>query len=177
MESKSNIQNNEVKQWKALYVNSRAEKKVMEMLLAKNIEAYVPIIKTMRQWSDRKKMVEIPLFNGYVFVYIDNNQLDKVLQTRGIVSFVRNGGKIAVVRNEEIERLKQIVMLGYDLEISTISKNYEHGDKIKIKSGPLKNIEGFVLERSEGKLIEIALVSIGQSVKVKLPKEILDHFE
>ena len=91
-----------IKKWRALYVNSRAEKKVMEILLGKDIEAYTPIVKTMRQWSDRKKMVELPLMNGYVFVRSDEVQIEKILQTKGVVNFVRSEGKIAVTAAERV---------------------------------------------------------------------------
>jgi transcription antitermination factor NusG len=161
------------KNWRALYVNSRAEKKIGENLIAKNIEAYVPVVKTMRQWNDRKKLVELPLMNGYVFVNIEPKDQDKVLQTKGVVSFVKSEGKIAVVREDEIARLKQLVELGYQLEAGGINKTYKEGDKIKITSGALKGIEGYVLESKENRQIEVLLESIGQCIKVKLPKEIL----
>ena len=62
------------KKWHAVYVSSRTEKKITDLLNNKGIEAYVPIIKTMRQWSDRKKMVELPLLNGYVFL-VDKKEI------------------------------------------------------------------------------------------------------
>ncbi|MFL5752508.1 MAG: UpxY family transcription antiterminator [Bacteroidia bacterium] len=161
------------KKWHALYVSSRSEKKVMEILLDKGIEAYVPLVRSMRQWSDRKKMVSLPLFNGYVFVNVLPEEKEKVVQSKGVVSFVRSEGKVAVIKEHEIERLKQLVRLGYQLEVTGIKKNYKEGDKVKINSGALKGIEGFVLESREGRFIEILLESIGQSIKVKLPEEIL----
>ncbi len=161
------------KNWHALYVASRQEKKVFEKLQKKNIEAYLPIIKTMKQWSDRKKMVELPLLNGYVFVKIDSTENDKTLQTPGIVNFVRAEGKIAKVREVEIDRLKQLIELGYQMELNGINHNYNEGEKVKITSGVLKNIEGIVVENKEGRYIDVLLESIGQSIRVKLPKEIL----
>lgn len=161
------------KNWHALYVASRQEKKVFEKLQKKNIEAYLPILKTMRQWSDRKKMVEMPLLNGYVFVKIDITQNEKTLQTPGIVNFVRAEGKIAKVREVEIDRLKQLIELGYQMEVNGVKRTYKEGDKIKITSGALKNIEGFVVENKEGRYIDVLLESIGQSIRVKLPEEIL----
>jgi transcription antitermination factor NusG len=161
------------KHWCALYVNSRAEKKIGESLLIKNIEAYVPLIKTMRQWSDRKKMVELPLMNGYVFVKIAPTENDKVMQVRGVVNFVRSEGKIAVIRDFEIDRLKQLVDLGYHLEVEAIHKIYKEGDKVKISSGALKGIEGYVVESKGNRQIEVLLESIGQCIRVKLPKEVL----
>jgi transcription antitermination factor NusG len=162
-----------VKNWHALYVSSRAEKKVMETLKAKGVEVYVPLIKTMKQWSDRKKLVEIPLINGYVFVNIVPQENEMTLQTKGVINFVRIERKIAIVRNIEIERLKQLISLGYQIENIETKRNYKEGDKVQITSGPLKNIEGFVIENKEGRFIEVVLESIGQSIRVKLPEEIL----
>lgn len=161
------------KVWHAIYVSSRAEKKITETLQSKNIEAYVPIIKTMKQWSDRKKMVELPLMNGYVFVKINPSENDKVMQTKGVVNFVRSEGKIAVIRDLEINRLKQLVELGYQLEAEAIHKTYKEGDKIKITSGALKGIEGYIVESKENRQIEVLLESIGQCIRVRLPKELL----
>jgi transcription antitermination factor NusG len=162
-----------VKNWRAIYVSSRTEKKIGETLIGKGIEAYVPLVKTMRQWSDRKKMVELPLLNGYVFVKTDLNENDKVMQTKGVVNFVRSEGKIATIRDIEIDRLKQLVELGYHLEANGINKIYKEGDKVKITSGVLKGIEGFVVDVGENKQIEVLLESIGQCIRVKLPNELL----
>lgn len=162
-----------IKKWHAVYVSSRTEKKISENLNNKGIEAYVPIVKTMRQWSDRKKMVELPLLNGYVFVKINSLENDKVLQTKGIVNFVRSEGKIAVIRDIEIDRLKQLVELGYHLEANGISKHYKEGDKVRISSGVLKGIEGYVVGENENNQIDVLLESIGQCIRVKLPKELL----
>lgn len=162
------------RQWYALYVNSRAEKRVMESLIQKNIEAYVPFIKTMKQWSDRKKLIELPLFNGYVFVKTNGFENVKILQTKGVVNFVKHVGKIAEIREIEIKRLKQIVDLGYSIEAGVLSKKYNKGDKIKILSGPLKNIEGFVLNVNNEQFIEVILEKIGYCIKVKLPQGLLE---
>lgn len=159
--------------WYAIYVKSRSEKKVVELLQEKQIETYAPIIKTMRQWSDRKKMVELPLINGYVFVNFKNTDTDKILQTKGVVNFVKDCGNIAVIREDEIYRLKQLVELGYHLEASAIDRNFSMGDKVKITSGALKNIEGYINDTKEGRTIEIILESMGQLIKVKLPKDII----
>lgn len=159
--------------WHALYVSSRTEKKVTETLLSKNLEAYIPLVKTMRQWSDRKKAVELPLLNGYVFVNMSAAQSDLVLQTKGVVNFVRSEGRIAIIRDIEIERLKQLVEFGYQLEAGGIRKQYKEGDKVKISSGVLKGIEGYVTGSSEARHIEIVLESIGQCIRVRLPEELL----
>jgi transcription antitermination factor NusG len=168
-----NVELNTNKNWYALYVASRQEKASAELLMERGIEAYVPLVKTMRQWSDRKKMVELPLLNGYLFICIAPAQKEQALQTKGVVRFVRSEGKDAVIRQEEINRLKQLVELGYHLEAFGIRRRYKEGEKVKIVSGPLKNIEGFVVENKEGRFIDVLLESIGQSIRVKLPEELL----
>ena len=165
--------NIKIKNWHAVYVSSRTEKKITELLNNKGIEAYAPIVKTMRQWSDRKKMVDLPLLNGYVFVHINLSEKDKVLQTRGVVNYVRSEGKIALIREIEIDRLKQLVELGYQMEVTGITKKYKEGDKVKISSGVLKGIEGYVVGAGDNKQIEMLLESIGQCIRVKLPNELL----
>ena len=165
--------NIKIKNWPAVYVSSRTEKKITELLNNKGIEAYAPIVKTMRQWSDRKKMVDLPLLNGYVFVHINLSEKDKVLQTRGVVNYVRSEGKIALIREIEIDRLKQLAELGYQMEVTGITKKYKEGDKVKISSGVLKGIEGYVVGAGDNKQIEMLLESIGQCIRVKLPNELL----
>jgi len=95
------------------------------------------------------------------------------LQTRGVVNFVRHCGQLAGIREVEILRLKQLVELGYQMETSPLTKVYSEGDKVKITSGALKNMEGYITEAKEGKFIEVLLDSIGQLIKVRLPKELL----
>ncbi|MCE3227912.1 MAG: antitermination protein NusG [Bacteroidetes bacterium] len=127
----------------------------------------------MRQWSDRKKMVELPLLNGYVFVHINEKEKEDVLQTKGVVSYVRSDGRIATIKQLEIDRLKQLVELGYQLEAGPINRDYKGGDKVKINSGALKGIEGYVIDAQDGKQIEVLLESIGQCIRVRVPVAIL----
>jgi transcription antitermination factor NusG len=162
------------KVWKAIYVTSRSEKKVLDKLNEKGIEAYTPIKKTMRQWSDRKKMVEVPILNGYVFVKINDQERDKVFFVNGVVQYVRFNGEDAIIREEEINSLKNIVALGYDIETNA-SKAFPSGTKIMIMQGPLKGIEGVVSEIENEDWLFVNLDSIQYNLKVKLPAGILKH--
>ncbi|MBC7863635.1 MAG: UpxY family transcription antiterminator [Bacteroidia bacterium] len=161
------------KKWHAIYVSSRQEKKVDEALRQKGIVSYLPIVKTLRVWSDRKKMVEFPLLSGYVFVQMKPIEKDLVLQTRGVVNFVRSNGKIGVIRESEIESLKQLIALGYHMEAFPATKKITKGDKIKITSGALKNLEGWVAEERDESFFDIILEGIGYNVRVKLPEGII----
>jgi transcription antitermination factor NusG len=162
------------KVWKAIYVTSRSEKKVLDKLNEKGLEAYTPIKKTMRQWSDRKKMVEVPILNGYVFVKINDQERDKVFFVNGVVQYVRFNGEDAIIREEEINSLKNIVALGYDIEMNA-TKAFPSGSKIMIMQGPLKGIEGVVSEIENEDWLFVNLDSIQYNLKVKLPAGILKH--
>ncbi len=95
--------------WYALYVKSRHEKKVAALLNAKGIESYVPLRKTLKQWSDRKKWVEEPVISCYVFVKILPSQRECVLMTPGVVAYVRSNRRDAVISDREIKIMKDML--------------------------------------------------------------------
>ncbi len=158
--------------WKALYVASRSEKKVTARLLELGIEAYLPLKKEKKQWSDRKKIVVSPLINGYVFVNITLQQREFVFKAQGVLQYVRSNGKDAIIREQEINILKSIELKGYHAEAKPL-ENYKPGDRTTIKHGPFKGMTGIV-ERVSGKdIYTIALESLGYSLKINLPNEVL----
>ncbi|MCB0292804.1 MAG: antitermination protein NusG, partial [Calditrichaeota bacterium] len=79
--------------WYALYTRPRHEKKVFDQLQEKRIEAFLPLTKELRQWKDRRRWVETPLFTGYVFINIDLRFRLEALQTYGVVRLVSFGGE------------------------------------------------------------------------------------
>lgn len=162
-----------VNQWKVIYVSSRAEKKVAERLLSKGIEAYVPIKREMKQWSDRKKMVESPLINGYVFVKPEPLQRDAVLQVQGALQYVRYNGGDAIIRDIEIEALKSIETKGYYVgaQAGTL---FKAGDKAIIQAGPFKGLQGTVTQTAGKALYTLVISGIDYSLSVQVPAEVLE---
>jgi len=158
--------------WHALYVSSRAEKKVAARLEELGIQSYLPLKKEKKQWSDRKKIVITPLINGYVFVKINPLQREQVFQVNGVVQYVKFNGKDAIIREVEIDILRSIEEKGYYAEAKALEK-FEPGDRTLIKHGPFKGMTGIVERHSGKELYTLNLESIGYSVKVSLPTEIL----
>jgi transcription antitermination factor NusG len=158
--------------WKALYVASRSEKKVAERLLESGIEAYLPLKKEKKQWSDRKKIVITPLINGYVFIKIDEKQRELVFRIPGVIQYVKFNGSDAVIREEEINILKSIEQKGYYAEAGAIDK-LNVGEHTIIKHGQFKGMSGFVDRINDKDIYTIHLESIGYSLKVNLPAEVL----
>lgn len=158
--------------WKALYVASRSEKKVTTRLTELGLEAYLPLKKELKQWSDRKKMVISPLINGYVFVKLNPQQRELVFKAQGVIQYVRYNGGDAVIREEEITILKSIESKGYFAEAGPLEKLSE-GDRTKIEHGPFKGMTGMV-DRVQGKEVyTLLLETIGYTLRVNLPSEIL----
>lgn len=158
--------------WKVVYVNSRAEKKVCDKLLKKGIEAYVPLKKELKQWSDRKKMVESPLIGGYVFVKPNAQQRDAVLHEQSVLQYVRYNGADAVVRDIEIEALKSIEQKGYFVELNN-TNDFKAGDFGSIQHGPFKGLQGKVISKQNEEEIHLAISGIDYSLTIKVPKEIV----
>ena len=100
---------NNTKKWLALYTRPRWEKKVHALLEEKGIESYCPLNKVRRQWSDRVKVVEEPLFKSYVFVRVDEGERTAVRLTSGAINFIYWNGKPALIREKEIDTIRKFL--------------------------------------------------------------------
>lgn len=150
--------------WYAIYTKSRFELKVAERLEEKGIEIYCPTQTVVRQWSDRKKKVTVPLFRSYVFVKHNNEQERiAILQTYGVVNFVRYLGKEAVIRAIEIEAIKELLGDYGNIEVKDITE----GDLVTIKQGALKGQNG-IIKSTDGKKAVLILDNLGVSLTAEI---------
>ena len=150
--------------WYVLYTKPKWEKKVAERLVQMGIECYCPLIIQVKQWSDRKKKVEVPLFNSYVFVQLPDFDRNSVFQIAGVVRYLFWLGKPAVVRDEEINVIKMSLKSPDLAEISVSA--IQVGDKIKLESGVFSNQSATVKEVSKNYYI-LVLESLGCLLKIK----------
>lgn len=158
--------------WYALYTNPRSEKKVFHELNIRGFETFLPLQKTLKQWSDRKKKVEIPLFNSYIFV---RTELEKnyyaILEIPGIVKFVKFGKEINSIRDEQIDAIKLLLSNFDDIELSDeIIQVYQ---KVEIIAGPLIGFKGITIENQGNKNFAIELEQIGCTLRVSVPKHFI----
>jgi transcription antitermination factor NusG len=126
---------NTMKSWYAIYVRSRTEKKVAAGLQEAGIEHFLPLQRTLRRWSDRKKWVDMPLIPGYCFINVSENHLLSIVQMQNIVAIVKFNGKPAVIPEMQIEFLKRLLSqneVAYRLAVE-IPKP---GQKVEIIAGP-----------------------------------------
>jgi len=154
------------KNWFAVYVKSRHEKSVYSELQQKGIESSLPLATQTRQWSDRKKKVEVPLFRSYVFVNIDiSKEKFGVLQTDGVVKFVTFCNKTVSIPHEQMYWLDQLVISKLDLEHET---DFPPGTDVDVLFGPLKGLQGRVIQKNSDTKLVIWLDSIMQGVSVEI---------
>lgn len=150
--------------WYVLYTKPKWEKKVTEQLQAIGIECYCPLVTKERQWSDRKKKVEVPLFNSYVFVHLEDKDRPSVFQSPGAVRYLFWLQKPAIVREDEIATIKKWLNSPdlAEIEVST----YQVGETIQLESGPFVNQQAVVQEVTTSHYI-LVLESMGCVLRMK----------
>ncbi len=150
--------------WYPIYTRSRAEKKTQLELNKKQITSYLPLKKTVKQWSDRKKIVEEPLLKSYLFIYISAKEYTEVLTTPGISRFIYFSGKIAAIPNKQLEDLRLLLANATDLEV--IDHEVSLGEKVLIKAGPFKGIVAELVSLKNKKGIILRLQNLGYSITI-----------
>lgn len=150
--------------WYAVYTKPRSEKKVAERLSGRGFEVYCPLIKTLRQWSDRKKKVQLPMFPGYAFVRVSETERPDILQDQGVLNFVFWLGKPAVVRENEIDAIREIAANGNEINIQ--NDPFEIGQLVTIPEGPFKGMTGKVDKLDKRKII-VLVEQLGCMVSFK----------
>ncbi len=155
--------------WYAIYTRSRSEKKVYNELVKRNINAFLPMRTTIRQWSDRKKKVEVPLFNSYVFVNILGSQRLPVLQVDNVVKFVTFEGKAVPIPPQQIEAIKAFLGEGAP-EYDDSGTDLETGVNIEITRGPMMGLTGILINLHGKHRVKVEIECVGQSLLIDVPR-------
>jgi len=162
--------------WYAVYVRSRYEKKVYQYLLEKGLSSFLPLIETLRQWSDRKKRVEEPLIRGYVFVHINyHKEHVHVLETDGVVKFIGIGKTPSVISERDIDWLKRLAHEPDAIGETVVS--IPVGKKVRVLAGPFKDMEGVVKKEGREERLVVYFDSIMQGVQITISPELLAPIE
>ncbi len=157
------------KTWYALYVKSRTEKKVALELEGTDIEFYLPLEKRLKQWSDRKKWVEEPLFRSYIFVHIEPKEYYKVLQTRGAVKYVSFEGKAVPVPPQQIDAIK-IYLSEKDPEINA-DQVWEVGKEVEVMAGKLTGLKGKLIKVNGKNRVKVEIEVVGSAIILNIPRK------
>ena len=153
------------KNWYVLYTKPRHEKKVAEHLSEAGYSTYCPLYKVKRQWSDRTKVVEEPLFRSYIFIHIEDRKREEVFAFPGTVRYLFWLRKPAVVRPVEIEAIQK--WLGHYDHDSLEVENITLGTLVRITSGQFMNEEAILLDQSRNKAV-VQLKELGIQLSLNL---------
>lgn len=135
------------------------------------MESYLPLVKKVKLWSDRKKTITEPLFTGYLFVKLLPSELDKPRYINGVINYLSFEKRKATVTDAEIDNLKYIVDKGYSLNTET--DNIQIGSKVKLLLSSFKHEVAFVEELNNDFAV-IFFESLNQYIKVKAPIKALE---
>ena len=155
--------------WFALYTKPKHEFKAELELNNLSVENYLPKITRVRQWSDRKKKITLPLFSGYIFINVNEKERYQSLQLPSIVKTVSFNGKPSVIPDSEINNLKK--MLESNPEVNVVDELKE-GSLVKVVEGPFSGVEGVVYKTPNNeRILAIVINLLKRSVTVLLPTE------
>jgi transcription antitermination factor NusG len=153
--------------WLAAYTKPRNEKKVYQRLVDAGYETFLPLQKKLKQWSDRKKIVEEPLLRSYIFVRITEKEYYYAIRIPGMVRYVTFEGKAAPIPDKQIDILKMLV--GQQVEIEATDEIIEPGERVEIRFGTMTGFEGELVKHKGKNKVIIKLDHVSHLLLVTLP--------
>ncbi len=154
--------------WFAAYTSARHEKTVAQQLTGREIEHFLPLYESLRQWKDRRIRLELPLFPGYVFVRIPIQESLRVLRIQGVVRLVGFGGNPTALADSEIESIRNGLAQHLQLEPHRYLKA---GRRVRIRRGPLEGLEGILLRRKNSLRVVVSIDLLMRAVAVEVEAE------
>ena len=164
--------------WYACYTRARHEKAVERNLAQRGFGTYLPVVERERQWKDRKKMVEFPLFPSYVFARFRLGEVHEVLTTPGLATIVRVDGRPVPISWEELENVRRFVAAltetGGTAELRPLPL-VEEGHRVRVLEGPFRGVEGRVVERRGQRRVLVGLSAIRQGLEVDVAVDTIER--
>lgn len=151
--------------WCAVQVTPRHEVIVSAILRSKGYEEFLPMYRVKRQWSDRRKEIETPLFTGYVFCRLNSGIPWSIVTTPGVVRIVGTRKEINVIEDREIDAIQLVLKAGVRVEPCAYAKI---GDRVRITNGPLTGVEGIVTGYKNQQRLVLSVNLIQSSVAVEV---------
>jgi transcription antitermination factor NusG len=154
--------------WYAVRTRSRHEKIASEQLDKRGIETFLPLVNQLRQWSDRKKEVDVPLFSGYCFVRLNyevGEQRLTVLQTHGVVSFVGVQHTGVPIPDSQIDDLRTVLSQKIPVKEHSFLRI---GQRVRVRGGALNGVEGILASQSKERSLVISIESIERSLSIRV---------
>jgi transcriptional antiterminator RfaH len=156
--------------WRVFYTRPRAEKKAAARLAAAGHDVFLPLRTALRQWSDRRQTVEVPLFPGYLFARVDERARLDALQDEAVVKTVHFGGTLAAVPDREVALLKALAAAPDRIE-AVARGAFPVGAEVYVARGPLAGVHGRVVGHPRDRYLLVEVPSVQQAVRVHLPTD------
>jgi transcription antitermination factor NusG len=162
--------------WFALKVRERFERSVAGTMESKDIEAFLPAYSVSRRWTDRVKVLEVPLFAGYVFCQIDPADRAQVLTIPGVHYFVGGGRVPMTVADSEIESIRTVVQSNAKVSCRPY---FTQGERVRVEDGPLRGVEGVLAEGCADDVdqLVVSIELLQRSVSVAIDRDLLTPLE
>jgi transcription antitermination factor NusG len=166
-EDAANSETNETLVWLAVQTWPRYEKKIALELAKKQVEVFLPLVASEHQWSDRRRIVQLPLFPGYVFLRAPETFASRIsiLRTNGVINFVgaRNVGTPIPVN--EIESVRALLARGITFQ----NHSYLNiGQRVRIRGSSLDGVEGILVERNHDLSLVVSIQIIQRSLAIRV---------
>lgn len=151
--------------WFAIRVKSNYERVAAQNLRAQGYEEYVPLYKCVRRWPTRTRVVELPLFPGYIFSRFDPNHRTPILKIPGVVNLVCTGKTPAAVDAGELAAISRILSTSLEVEPCPY---FQAGERVVLRHGPLCGLEGTVVEAKSNSRLVVSVTLLQRSVAVEI---------
>lgn len=152
--------------WYAAYTHFRAEKRVARELDKHGIENFLPLYKTIKQWSDRKKKVDEVLIRSYIFVHIKRKEFLPVLITPGVMTIIHFSGKPVPIPDWQIQNLK--IAVGANVPITSTTQELTKGREVIITQGPLQGLRGTIIQVKGHHKIVISIQALNYNLSIDI---------
>jgi len=162
-------------QWHVVYTLPRHEKKAARELELQGLEYWLPLHKVRKQWSDRRKWVEEPLFKSYLFVLVTPRNYFDILNTYGIVRYIYHEGKPAILRDADMDMLRRLLDSTYELEVTPLQLT--PGQQVRVEQGPLMGHTGILIKQNSNQSVRVDFEILQRSVVVTVPLKFIRPLE
>ena len=155
------------KRWFVLQSKPMKESVVYNQIYKRNIEVYLPLVDTVRYWSDRKKKVKSPLFPGYLFVHANNEErYEAISNTTGALKYLMFQKRFAVLTDEEIKNIR--ISMVEPERINIEETNFYEGDYVEITHGIFRGLKGMIVQFHGNYKLLVSIVEMNTTFSVQL---------
>jgi transcriptional antiterminator NusG len=154
--------------WYAVCVRSQHEKRVADALTSKGYDCLLPSYRERRKWSDRTKVLELPLFPGYVFSRFDIDVRLPILRTPGVLAVAGLGKIPQPLDPHEVEQIRRVAAVGYPAQPWPFLKI---GQRVRITAGPLTGVEGFLVQRRGETRVVLSVSVLEKAISVQVESD------